>query len=55
MITTTREELKREVMKALLSECSRHQIGNGVVVILHGEDFPSVADLVAEKLGGDQP
>ncbi len=49
MITTTKQEIRKAVMEAL-EEVDKDKI------YYHGvfdKDFPSVADLVAETLGGE--
>ena len=54
MITTTKEEIRKAVMEALKSKSYDQPLGCGwdkEVVSYH--DFPSVADLVAETLGGE--
>jgi len=52
MITTTKEEIRKAVMEALEGkrEDNDRLYSEPLIVI---EDFPSVADLVAETLGGE--
>ena len=58
MITTTKEEIRKAVMEALEDEQYYTEIylGESESVgewIVDQDDFPSVADLVADKLGGE--
>ena len=49
MITTTKEEIRKAVMEAL----EEHKYKLSGIWRVQGEDFPSVADHVAETLGGE--
>ena len=52
MITTTKQEIRKAVMKVLESEENPLALGlEGFGV--HEEDYPSVADRAAETLGGE--
>ena len=54
MITTTKEEIRKAVIEALEEE-EKTLLGPDYdgVDIVEKSDFPSVADLVAETLGGE--
>lgn len=49
MITTTKQEIRKAVMEALKG----HEMLDPYYESLHISDFPSVADRVAETLGGE--
>jgi hypothetical protein len=52
MITTTKQEIRKAVMEALEGKREQNDRYFSQPIVFNS-DFPSVADLVAETLGGE--